>query len=250
MVATINMQFSDTVNLLGMYQLFQDLTSTNSTSYTAYKFARDCNNALLDYFMIAGASSGKWQVDDTNQTDYPEIKMNLTANQFDYPLTTDASATANQILEIERVEICVDTSGSSNSFMVLQSYDEMQNKNDSIVYNRGITGVPYRYSKRANGIFLDPTPSYTTTNGLRIYFTRTPTYFLGTDTTKVAGIPHAHQEYLVYRPAYIYAIKNLPQLANQYLFMVNKLEQRIKDYYSRRDRDDRRTITTAPINFM
>lgn len=233
-----------------MYELYQDLTKTNTSSYSAYKYARDANNALGDYFMLAFRYANKWQVDDSNQTDYPEIKVNLVSGQFDYPLTTDASTTANQILAIEKVECATESTANANSFQTLDSFDEMADPSDSIVYDRSITGIPYRYSKRANGIFLDPTPNFSATNGLRIFFSRTPTYFAGTDTTKVAGLPHAHQEYLVYRPAYLYCVVNLPSLANGYLAMLQKIEQRIKEYYSARDKDERQIMTPKKILYI
>lgn len=241
------LQFSESTNKTGLYEAFQDKTNTNSTSYSAYKFARDANSALADYFMLAVAASGKWQVDDTNQTDYPEIKVNLVSSQFDYPLTTDASSTPNQILDIERVEVANSTAGTT--FNVLEAYDEMDG-DSSIVFGRTITGVPYRYSKRANGIFLDPTPSFSCTNGIRIFYARTPSYFAGTDTTKVAGIPDAHQEYLVYRPAYLYCVKNIPELASGYYAILKDLEKRIKLYYSQRNRDEHRGISTYQPNYL
>ena len=244
------MVFSESTNKTGMYELFQDLCKVNSTSYTAYKYARDANNALADYFMRAIRASGKWQVDDTNQTDYPEIKLNLVSGQYDYPFTSDASATPNQILEIERVECATESTATARGFQKLEPYDEMKDDMPSIVANRSINATPYRYSKRANGIFLDPTPNFSATNGLRIFFSRTPSYFAGTDTTKVAGIPQAHQEYLVYRPAFLYCITNLPQLANGYLAMVNKLEKEIDEYYGSRDKDQRPIMSTKKIQYI
>lgn len=233
------MVFSESTNKTGMYELFQDLTSTNSSSYSAYKFARDINNAYADYFMVAIGSSGKWEVDDTNHSDYPEISINLVSGQYDYPFTTDASSTPNQILDIERVEVAVDSSASN--WIKLEPYDEMGGDN-SIVYDRTQTGKPTRYAKRANGIFLDSTPDYSCTNGLRVFFARTPSYFVGTDTTKKPGIPDAHHEYLVYRSAYLYSVKNLPQLSNGYFAVLQGIEKKIKEYYARRNRDEHRNI--------
>ena len=241
--------FSENTNNTGMYEKFQRLTHTNSNKYGPYLYATDANIAFADYFMLAIKASGRWQVDDTNQTDYPEIKVNLVASQFDYPLTNDASSTPNQILSIEKVEMCTDTSASADKFVTLDTYDEMTETDISIVQKRNVTGIPTRYSKRANGLFLDPTPSYSCTNGLRIFFSRTPSYFLGTDTTKEAGIPHAHRMYLVYKPAYDYCLVNLPELARGYLVEVQKLEQEIKDYYSFRNRDERVVATTKSISF-
>src|SRR3990167_10839770 len=156
MADSTNMVFSESTNRTGMYELFQDLCKVNSTSYTAYKYARDANNALLDYFGLAIGASGKWQVDDLNFTSYPEISINLVSGQFDYPLTSDADANPNQILDIEKVECAT----SDGTFFTLKPYDEMNDGDASIVQGRTIEGTPYRYSKRANGIFLDPKPDY------------------------------------------------------------------------------------------
>ena len=244
-----HLPFSESSNKTGMYEVFNRLTKTNSSSYDAYKYATDANMALNDYFMLAIQASGRWQVDDTNQTDYPELKINLVSGQFDYPFTVDASSTPNQVLSIERVEMCTDNSGNADKFIELPTYDEIAETDGSIVQKRGVSGVSVQYSKKANGIFLDPTPDYSCTNGLRVFFSRTPSYFAGTDTTKEAGIPHAHRNYLIFRPAYNYCVVNLPELAKGYLIEVTKLEQQIKDYYSFRNRDERVVATSKGITF-
>ena len=249
MTATINMQFSEATNKTGMYELFQDLTKTNPTSYTAYKYARDANNALAYYVInLAIPSSGNAQFDDSNQTDYPEVKIDLVSGQFDYPLLTDASTSANQILTLRRIEMAVDSNGIV--YKKLYPYDPIQESDESIIYRRGIQGMPYRYYWKANSIFIDPVPNYSVTGGLRVFFERTSTYFAGTDTTKVAGIPHAHQEYLVYRPAYLYAVTNLPQLANGYLAIVKDLESKISEYYSDKNKDAHRAIKNEYDNYL
>lgn len=242
--------FSESTNKTGLYEVFQRLTKTNPTSYDAYKFATDANMALASYFIdLAIPSSGKWQVDDTNQADYPEIKINLVSGQYDYPLTTDASSPVNQILDIERIECATESTASASGFKTLPTYDEMKDEVPSIVAARSITGVPSRYSKRANGLFVDPTPNFSATEGLRVFFARTPSYFVGTDTTKTAGIPDSHQAYLIYKPAYLYCITSLPQLAGGYLVEINKLEEKIKAYYARRNRDERLVMTSKRISF-
>jgi len=248
MADTTNMVFSESTNKTGMYELFQDLTQTNSTSYSAYKFARDANNALLDYWMIALRSQGLWQVDDKNQTGENLISRNLVSGTGAYAITVDDESSANQVIEIERIECA--TNSSASNYQVLKPYDEMDDP-DSIIYKRNnITGVPYQYFKKGNKIYLDPYPNYSATGGLQIFISRTPTYFAGTDTSKVAGIPHAHQQYLVYRPAYLYNAVNLPRRAPGVLTVLTKLEEEIKQYYSSRNKDQVRRIYTEDINFM
>ncbi len=222
------MQFSESTNKTGLYELFQDLTETNSTSYTAYKFARDANSALARYMFLAIKSSQKWQVDDTNYTDYPIITINLVSGQQDYPFTADASD--NQVLTIDRVE-CKDSGGNWHKLVV---YDEME---ESGAISQTNSGTPNSYHQTANGIFLKDIPNYNSTSGLKVYFKRAPSYFVGTDTTKEPGIPEIFHEYLVYRPAYLYAVKNLPTLAPGYLAIVQRIEADIGDFYFLRNQN-------------
>lgn len=253
MTATTNMVFSESTNKTGMYELFQDLTSTNPTSYTAYKFARDCNNALLAYKALADGNSGTYQFDDSNQTATAEIARDLISGTYQYQVTVDDATSANQVTEIERVEMANSSLGTT--FNVLYPYDEMDS-DESIVFRRTISGVPSQYYKRDNYIFLDVKPNFNCrlaqegAAGLRIFIKRTMTYFAGTDTTKVAGIPHAHQEFLVYRPAYLYCVANLPEQAPGYLAMLNSLTRDIKKYYAERDKDSHKTITAEAPFFM
>lgn len=230
------MQFSESTNKTGIYENFQDLTESNSTSYSAYKFARDANSALARYMFLAIKSSQKWQVDDTNFTDYPIITINLVSSQQDYPFTTDAGS--NQIWTIDRVE-CKDSGGNWHK---LDAYDEMSEES---ALSQTSSGTPNSYHQTANGIFLKDIPGYNSTDGLKVYFKRAPSYFTGTDTIKVPGIPEMFHEYLVYRPAYLYAVKNLPQLANGYLAIVQKIESDIADFYFLRNQNQPKNMIPA-----
>lgn len=241
------MVFSESTNKTGSYELFQDLTETNTSSYTISKFTRDMNNAYAYFMLLAIRNAGLWQVDDTNQTDYPIITMNIVSGQQDYPFTVDGSSVPNQILDITRVECASD---SAKSFWrVLDGYDQTD-EDSALTQLATISGVPYRYDKLANGIWLDQKPNYSATAGLKVYFQRTPVYFLVSDTTKKAGIPDFFHEYLVYRCAYLYAVKNIPAIANNYFAVMQKMEKDIALYYSQRDRDEHRRITMQPVNFL
>jgi hypothetical protein len=88
----------------------------------------------------------------------------------------------------------------------------------------------------ANGIFLIDIPNFSREDSLEIYVNRTPTYFLTSDTTKKAGIPWILHEYLAIRPAYFYCLdKTLPQ-ANKLKDELDKLEDAIEVYYSKRNK--------------
>lgn len=230
--------FSESTNKTGLYELFQRLTKTNPTSYDAYKFATDANVALARYMFLGIKASQKWQIDDTNHTDYPIITINLVSGQQDYPFTTDASSTPNQILTIDRVE-CKDSGGN---WQLLTPYDEME---ETTAISQTNSGNPTKYHQTSNSIFLKDTPNYNSTNGLKVYFKRTPSYFVGTDTTKTAGIPDIFQEYLAYRPAYMYCVSNLPELASGYLAIVQRIESEIGDFYFLRNQNQPKGMKPA-----
>lgn len=232
------LQFSDSVNKTGLYELFQDLTKTNTTSYPIAKFTRDANNAFAEFIMLAIMAAQKWEFDDTNQTDYPIATMNITSGQGDYPFTTDNSTTPNQILDISRIEL----SDANGNWKVLEPFDQMD-ESQALTQLAKTTGIPRRYGKLANGIWLDPIPNFTLANAMKIYFGRTGVYFLSTDTTKKAGIPDHFHEYLAYRPAALYCEANLPSLAAGYFNFVNDIEQvKIPKWYFFRNKDERKNM--------
>ncbi len=244
MIATVFLPFSESTNKTGLYEMFQDLTFTNPTSYTAYKYARDANAALLDYQMLALHANGGWQFDDTNQSAAPIKAINIVSGTNSYTVLVDDETSANQILEIEKVECAVDAALSN--YNVLTPYNEMS-PDFSITQDATFSGVPTSYYIRSGTIYLYPKPNYNAAASLKVWVSRTTTYFAGTDTTKEAGIPHTHRKYLVLKPAYEYCAVNLPQRAGGILLLLNQSVQEIKDYYSMRKKDERDIMTTKRI---
>jgi hypothetical protein len=96
---------SDTTTRNGLIELIEDYTNTDSattSSYPKLSKTRDINLAYANFMRIAVKASGRWQIDDSNQTDYPIILMDLVANQADYSFNYDGSTVPNQILDIHR----------------------------------------------------------------------------------------------------------------------------------------------------
>lgn len=243
------LQFSDTVNNAGILQMITRRTNTqNSTtsSYPTIDRTVDVNSALGQYMLLAMQAAGRWQVDDTNQVDYPIITTNLISGQQDYSFLYDA--TGNQILWIYKVRVLQ----PSGSWLTLTQRDLQDGTDDPL--NSTQTGTPTQYDLTANGIILTAIPNYNMTNGLEVYISRTPTYFVSTDTTKVAGIPDMFHEYLALRPAYFYCLdKGLPQTQalHDILFGANGqggIEQAIKDYHAYRNADERPRFSVSNSN--
>ncbi len=229
------MIYSDTTNRTGIVQVLEDLTSTQSASTSSYPLAtktRDINMAFDDYQTIVTEASGTWQLDDSNHIKYPNMKFNLVSGQQDYSFTEDEQG--NQVQDIYRVE-CKDANGV---WQLLTAYDE-QAETESLSARELLTGTPTRYYKTANGIFLDVTPNYDSTLGIRMFFTRSPNYFTTADTTKKPGIPNAHHRYLAVKPAYWYWLPKDSQRASLYFAELQKIEKMISDSVSQRVRDER-----------
>jgi len=248
----MSIQFSDTTYRKGLVQIFEKeiLANYGDVSGNTDKlkdFTADANTALDRYMEIALKSSGKWQFDDSNHTDYPFIYTNLVSGQRDYTFTTDESG--NLILDIYKVMVA-DNTGIYREILPVdqQELNNPQLNVDSFIDGQNSSGTPTRYDKTANGIFLDVIPNYNYTNGLKVFINREGSYFTYTDTTKMAGVAGTHHRYFAIKPAYDYArrhsLSNVQSLFNE----VTMLEREIGEYYARRDRDKRKRFSPSVEN--
>lgn len=227
-------KFSDTTNRDGLIELIERDTNTQSATTSSYPLkvkTNDVNEALSHFFLLAIKAGGRFQVDDTNQTDQPIITTDLVSSQADYTFLVDGSTPANQVLDVRKVR----RKDSAGNWEELTQIDRETFNIDDY---EGVTGTPLYFDLTGDSIFLYPKPSYNSTNGLELYISRTPSYFVSTDTTKEAGIPKVFHAYLHLRPSYIFClIKTLPAL--KWLQVeVEKMEKSITDYYSRRNRTE------------
>src|ERR1035437_897672 len=234
------MKFSDSTNRDGIIEKIEMVTggqSATSGSYPLKVKTVDVNCALDDYFRLAIKAGGKFQVDDTNQTDYPVITTDIVSGQGDYPFIYDGSTPHNEILDLRQVRL-------KDSAGIWHDLSAIDRESDGITKYEGINGLPTGYDVDSNSIRLYPIPNYNLTGGLELYISRSPVHFVSTDTTKQAGIPNMFQDYLWLKPSYMYCLfKNLPQ-AGGLKAEVDKMESAIMEYYSMRDRVDRHRFTT------
>ena len=253
-------QFSDTSTYKGLIQLYEKETGFNrgdisSDTNKLKEVTADINVTLDEFTEIAIKASGMWQWDDSNQTDYPIIKTALTSGQRDYPFTTDGSG--NIILEIYKVAIL--PSSTATLYEEISPIDPQSDYNaiDLIAENTN-GGSPYQYDKTANSIFLDPIPNYTVASGLKVYINREASYFISSDTTKKAGIPGIFHEYLALKPALKYAGRKKLANYNDLLRRViayegdesRRIQGKIIEYFGRRERDVRNTLTPESIDYL
>ena len=245
----MSLQFSDTTNLKGIVQQYEeeigvDTATISGNATKLKKLTAKVNLALDDFTKIAIQASGTWQYDDSNHTDYPIIKTNIVSGQNSYLITTDEQS--NLVLDIYKVAIL--PSATATTYVdVLPTDEQSQDDNSSFISETTVTGQPRFYGKTGNGIFLDPTPGYNATNGLKLYINRENSYFTTSDTTKKPGIPGLFHRYLVLRPAEDYARIN--SLATYAAIRAERMqmEQAIKEYFYHREKDVPRRFEMSMI---
>lgn len=253
----MSIAFSSTTSKNGLIQLierkcgFTDGMISGNTTRLAY-FTADINAALDELTVLAIKASGTWQWDDSNQTDYPIVTTNIVSGQRDYAFTTDGSS--NLILEIHRAFVA----NSAGIFSEIRAVDVETNLDiigvtepsgslhttgvSTFTDGRNSTGIPYRYDKLGNALFLDPVPNYNYTNGFKLYVSREGSYFVVSDTTKKAGIPGIFHELLAIIPSWKYAVDNNKANANGLLLQINDKKREFEAYYTRRDRDTKKRL--------
>lgn len=247
----MSIQFRDDTTYKGLVQMYEkEIGAPRGTisgdTNRLKEFTADANLAWDEFLAIALPASGTWQYDDSNHTDYPFITTNLVDGQRDYTFTTDESG--NLILDIYQVLMRTST---TSPYAKLDPVDQ-QNDDDTEAFTDGLNteGVPTRYDKTANGIFLDPIPNANVTAGLKVLINREPSYFTYTDTTKKPGCPGLFHAYFFLRPASEYARRN--NLANQdrLAIKVAQMERDIADYFGKRERDVRDIIKPKLTPFI
>jgi hypothetical protein len=231
------------LNFTQIQALIDRNCKSSSVSYTVADKTADINLALDKALSIIFTSSGKWQFDDSNQTDYPFITTDLTANKRDYTFTTDGSG--NLILDIYKVMVKDPTSGYF--FEILPVDQQSDEYTQGFWSGQNSTGTPYRYDKTANGIFLDALPGYTSSGGLKVFINREGSYFTTSDTTKKPGFAGLFHEYLALRPSYMYAYRNSLPNANLLQNEMLLMEAAMKNYYSDRGKDENPKITPETV---
>lgn len=219
-----------------------------STAYTTTDLTYSLNRALEHVTAIIREAQGRWQYDDSNNTDFPIATTSLISDQQDYSLDGTSH------FRIERVELM----DSAGNWTKLRPFDQADAYNVSLSGLLTTPGLPQYYDKVGNSLFLYPAPNYSQAASLKLYYERGPSYFLTTDTTKTPGFNPLYHKILSYMAAQDYAqIHGLPiqggVLRNGTrtgLYIdIQGLEDDMATFYSLRDVDDRPRLKARTHNF-
>ncbi len=214
------------------------LTSTNVSSLPDATLVPLVNNAFDRVTSLIMGSDGRWQWDDTNNTDIPIGTTDLVTSQQDYSIDITH-------LEITRVEL-KDSNGNWNK---LDPIDEQDIYNQSLTDFLKTANVPIYYDKIGNSIFLYPTPNYSQSASLKVYFERGPNYFVTSDTTKAPGFNALFHDLLAYWPAYDFAISTGKANANNIMSAITEKEDALAQFYALRAKDDHPRVRVRPFSF-
>ena len=225
-------QFNDTTNEQGLVQHLRYLTGQDSMPVNTA--TRLINYALDDYAYLALTSDGTWKFDDSNSTDLPIVTTTVVSGQNDYALNTS-------FLMIDRVEF-----NDGGGWVILDSIDRKDFSaplSELYTTDAQVTsqGASISFDHDGNSIFLYPTPSSGT---LKVYLSRAPEQFVSADTTKVAGIPRIHQEYLVLHAAHRASLAQNDSDRVSFRNELQIMEGKIRDFYDKRTETRPRVLKT------
>lgn len=220
------------------------MTKTNSTSYPSQDLLDDLNIAYSDTTADLFLSDGRWQWDDTNQTDLPVATTSLVAGQQDYSLSTGQ-------LIIDRVEILPNGGTYFYKLFPRDVEDPMWGSN-ILGLDATSTGAPIYYDVSGTSVFLYPIPGYSQAASLKIYFRRAQIDFTSGDLstgTLVPGFTSLFHDLLAYIVAYDYVLINIPALATGYWNTILAKKAKLAKFNAIREKDDGPRLSVRPIRF-
>lgn len=209
------------------------LAGESSNSLTTEEAVRLLNFGLDRYSYIALTSDGRWQFDDTENTDVPRASATLSSGEISMPLNSTH-------LGIRFIEV---TDSDGNKYR-LSPFD--RTLEDGPTPKTTDTGQPSKYDYEAGVLYFDrySDASYTVT----IHFNRSASHLTTANTTQVVGIPTIHTEYIVlfalHRLGFRTGNENRTQLRQELV----ELERSIQDDLSNRNEDTAERLSV--VNYM
>jgi hypothetical protein len=219
--------FSDTSNKDGLIEICERLCHLGDTGISGdavllKQFTSAINDAYDEVLPYVFASEQRFQFDDNNNTTLPIATTNLVSGQRDYGFTTDSAG--RSVLSIDKIAIKQDA--TTSDYVIIGQTDASDRGSRRIVEDNSTnTGIPTRYDLLGGSILLDPEPNYSATAGIKIWYSRTPDYFLSSDTTQTPGIPDMFHQLLAYIASWEWVVVNEPNETS----IITRLENRIAE---------------------
>lgn len=225
---------------LSIVDEINDICQSDSNSYPIASKTRRVNAAMDRFFTLAFQADGRWAYDDINQTTAPLESINLVSGTEKYALDTFTS----EIIKVLRVE-ALDSGGVSHELTLL---DEDDPQFDTLIQT--VSAIPNQYRLFGKYIYVYPKPSYSSTNGLSLYFSRNKSAFTTTDTTKQPGIPSIFHQYICNLASLPYLIEFQKGQKNDIAGQIAKDEAAIIQYFGKRNEGERKIMTHKKTQYI
>ncbi len=234
------------------------LVDASTTSYADPLLLIRTNTAILKVSDVILDADGRFDWDDSNNTDFPEGTANLVSGQKDYSIDTS-------YIEIVGASVL----GSSGVWRKLLPFDP-----DDLASVYGplmdraqflsSSGNPLYYDLHGNSIILYPAPdngvSVTLAGGLKVYAKRTAQLFTSAEVsagTKVPGFASQFHHIISYLAAEPYAQAYKPErvafIQEEILRVMGDPDKGITGalarFYSKRNKDERQILSMKGIVF-
>lgn len=237
------------MNIADLNTYTRFLVDADSTSFTAANLLITVNNALEVLIGKILNVDGSWQYDDTNYTDLPIGTGTLVNSQDSYSFS-------DEYLDILWVKI-KDINGD---WYFLKPIDEMERDKNEFSFALETyfetDGAPRYYDKLGDTIRLYPAPdngvTVTLSSGLKVGFQRTASLFTSAEVTtgtKVPGIASPYHTLIAYMAALPYAMNYKKDRVPIFEAKIRELTDDMLKFYSRREKDKHKVMTSTYIQF-
>lgn len=230
------MQFSDTSTYDGLIQDCErkvfagDYGAISGSDVLLKTFTNYINRAMESVSVALLMSDGRWEFDDANNTTQPVGRTNLVSGQKQYSLDTSH-------IVIDKV-VAKDSAG--NGYELRRIGLDGINVDPEELMDGG--GIPRFFDLRGADIHLYPTPDYSYSAGLVVYFRRKAGSFAYTDTTKVPGFNAAYHEAVSLEASACFAEDNTMESAASLRDRADKKMKSLQKFTAKRGRDSATVI--------
>jgi len=221
------MVFSDTSTNLGIIQDITFKTGVSTDNFPIADRTRSINNWYMKTTGWIIMADGRWQWDDSNQTDQPVATTDIVTDQRSYTVVKNLPSANQDWLVVTKVQI----KDSDGNWIELKPIDNRQINEERFTES----GTPEYYDFEGTEIKLYTSPNYDSTAGLQVWFQRAPLLFAADDTTKKPGFASIFHEILSLGAKYDWEVAKETGNPEQTMRDIMNMKKNIEDHYGRRN---------------
>lgn len=223
------MQFSDSNTNQGLIEDISFWLGIDENAFPREDRTRSLNERYRMAWAIIFEAHGNWQFMDDNTSDtttgVPHADQNLTSGTSLYALPSAS-------LVINAVQI-KDSVGNWLDPLTGITQEQFTIAGGELYWTTSNT--PTHFMLQGDVLRLLPTPNYTLSNGIRVFFDQGISTFATTDTTKTPGFASPFHRILSIGASLDYAIaRNLSEKRATLQNLWNDYEVRLRDFYAKR----------------